>query len=370
MELSRSLSFSILGIFGLFFGTYLLQSSEQLTAREIKIAALLCLSGECAEWGQNSLNGMELAVEEINSSGGLLGKEVKLIVEDTQEATNVSAAVRAYRKVRIDSEVRLILGPTWSPAGLALAPIIGADQEVIATSPSLGMSEYNEAADNIFNVWPHDDIATRKLARYAYQAGIRRAAIFSSQQPWEKLQGDVFEEEFTAAGGQISAKLEPLPDANDLKVESLRIFDSQPELVFFSITNRMGLAARELTRLGYVGSKLAVLIDDTRVADAQGALEGCVFVRYPEAQGDFQKKYFAKFNQNPGITADTAYDALWLYAHAIQQSESLEIEKLKALLPQLHFEGASGTVRFDKDGGVQREPGRYRVAHGNYVPMN
>lgn len=57
------------------------------TDKTLKVGALLCLSGVCAETGSNSLRGLELAAEQINKSGGILGRQIVLNVEDTKESS-------------------------------------------------------------------------------------------------------------------------------------------------------------------------------------------------------------------------------------------------------------------------------------------
>ena len=64
-----------------------------------KLGVLVCQSGVCAETGTSSLRGVELAAEEINNAGGILGRRIKLVVEDTREAEASAHAVSAFQKV-------------------------------------------------------------------------------------------------------------------------------------------------------------------------------------------------------------------------------------------------------------------------------
>ena len=59
------------------------------------ISALLCLTGECAEWGGNSVKGLQLAADEINEAGGVLGQNLCLVVQDSQEADGGGKSVSA-----------------------------------------------------------------------------------------------------------------------------------------------------------------------------------------------------------------------------------------------------------------------------------
>ena len=71
----------------------------------------------------------------------------------------------------------------------------------------------------------------------------------------------------------------------------------------------------------------------------------------------------------PGISSDTAYDTLYLYAQAIAAAESFEAEKVKVGLLRAHYQGASGMVVFDAKGGVLREPTLVQVRGSAVVPL-
>ncbi|MCB0320986.1 MAG: ABC transporter substrate-binding protein [Bdellovibrionales bacterium] len=347
-----ALLFSILIILGL---SLILSRTHPRNDSSVTIGAILCLSGECSEWGVNSKNGILLAQEEINAQGGILGKNLEVIFQDSKESQSPVQALDAYRQLKSTRNTSLFIGPTWGPAGLLLIPVLRASDDIM-TSPSLGLADFNEASDNLFNVWPHDEIGTRTLARYAREQGYTRIAVFSSQQPWEQAQGAIFAEEIERVGGSITRQVEPMPTQNDLKPEAMSIVRSKPELVFVSTISRMSLAARELRRLGFDGPIYAVILDRTRLRDAQGALENAITVVYPESTASFQTRFKERFGENPGISADTAYDTLMLYAKAIEQAGSLDPLRVREALSSISLHGASGEISFDTKGAISRIP--------------
>ncbi len=158
----------------------------QSTAEEkpFLIAALLSLTGDCADVGDLSKKGIELAIKEINAEGGILGRPVKLILEDSNESNSINA-VSAYRRLLLNSDIHFLIGPSCSPAALAIAPIAAKNPDVILFSPSVGQREFNEAGDNLFKLWPYDEEGPKLLAEYANKKGWKKVAIFSSQQSWE-----------------------------------------------------------------------------------------------------------------------------------------------------------------------------------------
>lgn len=321
------------------------------------IGALLCLTGECAEWGTEALNGMTLAAEELNARGGVLNRRVELVIEDSKD-THPADSVTAFKRLQNMSDLKYIVGPSWTPSGLAIAPLAARDRELIVTSPSLGVKDFDHAGDNLFNLWPHDEKKARLLARHAVERGWRRVAIFSSQQPWAKAQGDFFAEELESHGAEVTAIVEPLADARELKAEALRVAESSPDAVYFAVfSEQLVVAERELDRLGLEVPRLVILIDDTTLKLANGSLEGAISARFPGANSDFIYRYRARFGAHPGISADTAYDTVLLYAQAIERARTFEPGVVKKeLAATTDFDGASGRVSFDEHGGVTKEP--------------
>ena len=76
-----------------------------------KIGVILGLTGPASTWSQNSLRGLELARDEINSSGGINGRKIELLVEDSRTEPSKSAA--AYQKLVNVDRVRVVIGDIW-----------------------------------------------------------------------------------------------------------------------------------------------------------------------------------------------------------------------------------------------------------------
>lgn len=359
-------------LFSVTFSLLLAQTThaETSTKEPIQIGALLCLTGECAEMGNNSLKGINLALKEINAQGGILGKPFTLIVEDSADADGGAQAVAAFQKLSQNKKVQYFIGPTWSTGGLSLAPIIAKRSDIVITAVSVGVADFNEAADNIFNVWPHDEFATTALAEFAITKGWKKVAIFSSQHPWETTQGNTFEAELKLRGGTVATKVEPLSTIMDLRVEVFRIVKSEPDVVFLANYNQMGVAAKQLRQAGYKGPILAILADSSRIKTADGALEGAIFAHYPEPSENFINNFVITYGAKPNVAADTGYDALYLYAKAIEATKSFEVKKVKKALLEINHQGASGLITFDEKGGVIKQSVLYKVVGEDTVPLN
>ncbi len=326
------------------------------------MGAMLCLTGVCVSTGNASLKGTELAIAELNSMGGILGRKIVLSVQDTREVESASGSVTAFNNLALDPEVKFFIGPTWTNGGLPLAPILSKRPDVIAISPSLGVADFNEAASNLFNLWPHDDISAKGLAAVAIRKGWKNAAIVSAQDSWAQAQAKSFSDEFTKLGGKVSATVEPLPGVADLRTESLKLVTSKPDVVLFTLWPHMQLAAKELRRLKYSGGLMAIQIDKAGVAAANGSLEGTIFAQFPESNPEFVKRYTQRYGENPSLSADTAYDSVMLIARAAEKAGTLDVQVLKMEMPKTEFQGASGKIALDDKRAIIREPSYFTVA--------
>ena len=87
-----------------------------------RVAALLCLTGDAATWGQNAQRAIQLAVDEANAKGGINGRKVEVIYEDT--AADPKKAVSAFERVTSVEHVDAVIGPLNQTEVVALMPLI------------------------------------------------------------------------------------------------------------------------------------------------------------------------------------------------------------------------------------------------------
>jgi branched-chain amino acid transport system substrate-binding protein len=335
-------------------------TADDSTSPSITVGVMTSLSGNWASIGDMTRKGLTLASEELNAKGGVLGRNIELTFQDTDEAVSAAKVVSTYRFMR-SRGVNIFVGPTGSPGGIALAPIVAHD-DVVMVTPSVGVRDFHIAGDNLFNTQGVWETSSGMLARYAYGLGIRQIAIFASQHPFEMRQADAFEVAFRQAGGKIASRQEPNPELTDLRTEVLRIVQSKAPAVFFANYNQMGLAAKQLKEAGFGGSQFATQVDPSRLVSAAGALNSTIFARLTDNPVDrFSALFRKRFNEEPSYTSDFAYDALVALADAIKTAGTSEPARVKLAMLEISFDGASGRIAFDKEGCVIRKPTAWRV---------
>jgi len=347
--------------------TYLLIKDRKATEDEtVRIGAILILSGVGANWGENSQRGAELAVEEINQRGGINGRPLEIIYQDNP-GDSPKDAVNALHNL-ISRDIGVVLGTNWTPSGLATAPI-ACEKEVVMISPSLGVGEFNETCDYLFNVWPHDDVLSRYLGGWLYEEGYRNIAVLGSIQEWENAQANAVKEGFENAGGQLAIFEITQKDEKDFKTAAAKIKAANPDAIVFTNFSYEHLAAKRLRELQIETPFFSILIDNERIQGASGALEGAIAITSFAPSKKFIDKFIKKYEMSPDIGTDTSYDAINLIAEAMNKTNSTDPGLIKDYINSLDsYLGASGQLKFDGKGGVTKDPKFIIVQGGAIVP--
>jgi len=322
----------------------------------LKIGVLVHLTGVGSEFGMSHINGMELAVSELNKHGGINEKNVKLIIEDNQ-GDNPKVGVTVFHKFVDTDRVKFIIGPMWTPTGNALAPL-AAEEDIVMISHSLGGSYFNEYADNLFNIKMHDTYNTDNLAQFVFDNGDKKVAVLGSLQAWEKEQAERFSQTFESLGGEIVSLQLPSQDDQELRLEIAKIIESEPDAVVLTNMGQEAIAAKRLREKDPNIQLYSVLLDPYMLEIAASAFEGAVVVTDLSTEPEFVSMYENAYGESPQLYADSGYDAVMLLAKAMKETNSEDPMLVKDYLNSLEdYDGMSGYMRFDGKGGVVKKSG-------------
>lgn len=324
-------------------------------AEILKIGSVFPTTGGIATFGQSSVKAVELAFEEINADGGVLGKQLKLFNEDNQSKTEETAT--AFQKLITQEEVVAILGSVASSHSLAGAPIAQA-----AGIPMLSPTSTNPAVtmegDFIFRACFIDPFQGQVMAQFALQdLGATTAAMIVEQDSdYAKGLAEFFKNAFVAGGGSVVAEEGFNTTDTDFTAILTRVKAAAPDVVFVpSYYNTVGpilrqAAAAEINAVFLGGDGW----DSPELFDLAGdAANGNFFSNHyspdagtPEVEA-FLAAYQAKYNEVPDALAALAYDAAYLLVAAIEQAGSTDGAAIRDALLAINFTGVSGNVTFD-----------------------
>ena len=341
---------------------------------EIKIGAILPLTGDAAKYGQNTKNGIDLALEEINRKGGIKGKKVSIICEDSQ--ADPKKAVSVFQKLTTVDKVSFFLGPLASSSVLAVAPIAN-KKKVIILAPAASSPKITDAGDYIFRNVMSDLFDGRAIADFAFNNLKKMTAgiIYINNDFGIGLEAS-FKASFEKYGGEVVIVEAFNPGGTDFRTQLAKIKSSAPEVVFLAGQKEMGHILRQAIELGLNPQWISFsMFEDPEILKIAGNAANNVYYTYrvfdPDSDisvvKDFTESYKRKYGQLPDIFAGLAYDAAKILTLAIGKGGQ-DMEKVKdALYNTKNFPGVVGSTTFDKNGDVIKPIGIKKVEKGKFT---
>ena len=332
--------------------------SARAQGATIKIGMCVPVTGPAAEQGLWAQNGAKLALAAVNKAGGILGKQVELVIEDDQ--TTNPGIVLAFSKLAAQPDIVAFLGSIRSTQVMAMAP------DVLKLGKPVMIGGTNPDLTHMGNQWlfrfrPNDNYSGRVIADYGVNTlGKKKWAIVHSTDAFGTAGGKAL----TDALGKLGAP--PVLDqgyanqSQDFTPVVLAIKQSGADILgsYFTFENDLGIFARQLRQLGvnipWVGSPSIVNITALKLAGP--ALYNTYGVAdyaedSSEASKAFGKLYRDAVKVAPDNQSSWPFDAVTVLAAAINKAGSTEPAKIReAILATKKFPGAEGEYNFDQNG--------------------
>lgn len=342
---------------------------------EVKIGAVLPLTGDAAKWGESSKRAIDLAIDEINTGGGINGRKIRVIYEDDQG--NAAAGTSAMNKLATVDKVPVVIGALFSSVTLAMAPIAESNK-VVLISPASTAPKISEAGDYIFRNVAPDTFEAKEMAAFALKnVKFKRVAILYINNDYGLGLKDVFDTEFKTLGGEIVGVESFEQGGTDFRAQLTKIKNAKPDAVYMpGYPPEMAQIMKQARELKINTQFLSVTVfEDAKVLEIAGkAADGVIYttqVYDPEAKDEvvqkFVKAYKDRFNATPDIFAGLSYDATKIVALAMRQG-GVQSEQIKKTLYTIKdFHGVTGLTTFDANGDVVKPIGIKVLKQGRFV---
>ena len=336
-------------------------SSSKGNDKEIKVGANFEVTGGVANYGNQALKGIKLAIKQANENGGVLGKQINLIVADNK--SEASEAANAATKLISQDGVKVLLGPATTSNMLA-ASQIATDNKIpaitpTATNPKITV-ENGQVKPYIFRSCFIDPLQGEVMADFATKTlNVKTAAIYvDSSSDYSKGLAEVFAKKFAEAGGTIVAQESFLQKDQDFKSTLTKLKASNPEVIFIpAYYEEVGKIVKQARELG-INAKLlgADGWDDSKLVDIAGAqpLNDTYFCSHYSEQDndanvkDFIAAYKAEYGEEPNVFAALGYDAGKMLVDAIKRAGSDDPEKIRqALAETKDLQVGTGIITMD-----------------------
>jgi len=342
---------------------------------EILIGEYGSLTGTTATFGISTRNGIDMALEEANKSGGIGGKKLRVIVEDDQGKPEEAQTV-VTKLVNKDRAVA-VLGEVASSRSLA-GGLVCQQNGIPMITPSSTSPRVTKLGDYVFRVCFTDRFQGFVMAQFAAKTlKAKNVAILRDiKNEYSVGFADVFKENFEKFGGMIVADQSYSEGDTDFSAQLTAIGSKHPEAILVpGYYTEVGLVGRQARKLGITVPLLGGDgWDSPRLTQIGGeALNGCYFSDHysvedpkPEVQ-NFVKEYRRRYNENPDALAALGYDAAGILIHAFRQSNSAEPSRVREALAQTHdFPGVTGKITIDENRDARKASVVLRVQDGKF----
>jgi len=340
----------------------------------VQIGVMLPLTGDNALYGESFGTALELAREEINARGGILGKKVEFVVEDSK--CDAKAGVDAINSLVRLKGMKIVIAAECSGPTLSAAPV-AEENKVLYLAATASNPDIKNAGDYVFRTCPNDLQQGKDLAQIVFSEGFRKTAVLNMDNAYGEGISGVFAEEFAGLGGSIAIKQKFNQNDTDFRTQLVKTKESNPDSLFLVAYPKTYPAI--IKQMRELGLEIQLFSSDTfkdqAVLDALGELaEGTIFSGYAESGtakfGEFRQAYRERYGKEYGPFGDYAYDSLYVLKAGIEQAKSFDPEVLKKTLYSLDYNGVTGETKFDSYGEVSKPYGVFIVKNGAFVPFS
>ncbi|SMC32588.1 ABC transporter substrate-binding protein [Sporomusa malonica] len=330
-------------------------------ANVIKIGGNFELTGGVANYGKQAVNGIQLAIKQANDAGGVMGKQIKLVLADNK--SEAAEATNAITKLITQDKVVAVFGPATSSNTLATVQV-SQDNKVPVITPT-GTNE-KITVDNgktrpyAFRSCFIDPLQGTIMANFASNTLKAKTAVIyiDSSSDYSKGLSQSFEALFTQNGGKVLGKEAFLQKDQDFKSTLTKIKALNPDVIYLpAYYEEVGKILKQAREMGITAPFLGGDgWDDPKVVEIAGVapLNNTFFSNHYSSQDTdpvvvkFIEAYKKEYNQEPSALAALGYDAGLLLIDALKRANSTDPAKIREALEQTkNLQLSTGTVTID-----------------------
>jgi branched-chain amino acid transport system substrate-binding protein len=347
-----------------------------LTGDTIKVGEYGSMTGSEAAFGKSTHDGIMLAAEEINNTGGINGKKIEIVGPEDTESNNQKGEIAVKRLV--EKGVVAVLGEVASSISLAGAPVCQKNQ-IPMISPSSTNPKVTEVGDYVFRVCFIDPFQGAVIARFAKDTlKANTAAIFyDAGQAYSVGIRDEFTKAFTARGGRIVVETSYTKGDKDFKAPLTKIKDANPDVILVpGYYTEAGTICKQARDLG-----IAVPVlggdgwDNAKYHEYAGNnITNCYFSNHMSIQDtspkiqEFIARYKARYSgAMPDALGALGYDAMMVLADAMKRARSLKGPDLRDAIAQTSdFDGVTGKITINAQRNADKGAVIMEVKNGTF----
>lgn len=340
----------------------------------VYVGSIMDLSSDNAEYGKNVQKGMNLALEEYMKKNPKC--KIKILYEDN--AGGAAQTLSAYHKMSMQNKPIVIVDGAQSTLSLSLIPKAEKDEVVLlstgASSPKLsGISPF------FFRLWNCDTEEGSFIAEQIYTTvGLQKMNVLYLNTDYGVGLMNTFKAKYEELGGEIASIVSFEESQTDFKDCVNKISQTPAEGVYIvSYATEAALISKYIRSFDQettIFSTVATEADQfIKLAGTAG--EGIIYAYTQPTSSDeyqsFRTIYIEKYNEDPQILTDVAYDAMNIILKGVTEGKATNGKMLREYLSSMpEYDGASGNIKFDKDGNVHKGMILKTVKDGIFIDFN
>ena len=361
---------------GLLFVALLALGTARAAEPPILVGAVISESGNLADLAADLRKSLVLWQEEVNGSGGLLGRRIELrLLDDRSEA---AAAADLYERLIRDERCDVLIGPMGSASTLGAAMAAERNRRVLLNAAGAARAVQKGSARYVFQVPAPFATYGAGALEIARRSGYRRLAIYARNDPGSREMASRLKEDATAAGLQAAEpEVYGIGTVNfSSQIETAKTAQAEAWIAFGQVRDaadmvksfrKQGYAPAMFVAQGAADPQFIRLLGQ----DAEHALGILAWDRGFGARESrrFAEIYARRWSAEPTLLAAQGYAAAKVLEEAVRRAGSLEQDRIRDELQALEVETPLGRYKVDKSGAqlgarpavVQIQAGRRQV---------
>jgi branched-chain amino acid transport system substrate-binding protein len=333
---------------------FVIQLNTKPAAPHIKVGVMMAFSGGSSSMGYGAMKGVQLAKKQLGADN------IDIVQMDSKcDAKTAGEAIKNL----INQKVVAIIGEGCSSASVAALPAAN-NAKIPMISPSASSPTLSIPDDYFFRVVPPDNFQGSFMAQAIYDRGIRKVAVFYTNEPYGSGMNTVFRDKFEALGGKVVGTAFAEPDVIDLSTQMKTLEAASPEAVFIapnsvvSATAAMKLAREAGIKAPFFGAD--IMYDNTIISNNADVAEGLTISSFPTGTKAFKQSLVNEYGKSEQLyAAPQAYDIIHILQLAVQKGATTG-EQIKNVLPNISLtDSVSGFKQFDANGEVSDKNYKY-----------
>ena len=326
-----------------------------------RIGVMESLTGAGETYGQVANNAKTMAMDEINAAGGIDGRKLEFVVEDSK--CNAQDAINAYNKLTDVDGMKIILGTSCSGAMLGVAPHAEEDGVVLfsglASNPDIA-----NAGDYIFRTQISDIEVGINTGNVLWADGIRSLATITEETDYAEGVRRTSVAQFEKNGGEVIAQERYAPDTTDFRSQLTKLFGANPDALHIAPQSEFsaGTIVKQAKELGYDGPIYGetITVGTTALDIAGDAATGLrAITATPDPNNAKAQEVLANFRARYNYITlpwhlGSAYDDVYIAAECLKQTkDDQDADGFRDCLYDITWSGALGdNYSFDENGEV------------------